>query len=80
MPHPSLKPQLFLRRIVRAILPLGEGVLLDPFAGAGSTLAAAETLGYTSIGLEKDLHFFQLACEAIPRLIRYDPDRNHASR
>ena len=32
-PHPSLKPQSFLRQIVRAVLPLGEGVILDPFAG-----------------------------------------------
>src|SRR5262245_7308475 len=40
-PHPSLKPQGFLRPIVRAMLPLGEGVVLDPFAGSGSTLAAA---------------------------------------
>ena len=33
-PHPSLKPQAFMRQIVRAVLPLGEGVVLDPFAGA----------------------------------------------
>ena len=29
-PHPSLKPQAFLRRIVRAALPLGEGVVPRP--------------------------------------------------
>ena len=40
-PHPSLKPQAFLRQVVRGVLPLGEGVIVDPFAGAGSTLAAA---------------------------------------
>ena len=45
-PHPSLKPQAFLRTLVRAVLPLGQGVVLDPFAGAGSTLAAAEAVGY----------------------------------
>jgi DNA modification methylase len=45
-PHPSLKPQAFLWQIVRASLPLGEGVVLDPFAGSGSTLAAAEAVGY----------------------------------
>ena len=32
--HPSLKPQAFLRQIVRAALPLGEGIVLDPFAGS----------------------------------------------
>jgi site-specific DNA-methyltransferase (adenine-specific) len=69
-PHPSLKPQAFLRQVVRAVLPLGEGVVLDPFAGAGSTLAAAEALGYASLGVEKDVHYFDIACEAIPRLGR----------
>ena len=34
-PHPSLKPQAFLRQVVRGVLPLGKGVVLDPFAGCG---------------------------------------------
>lgn len=70
-PHPSLKPQAFLRQVVRAVLPLGEGVVLDPFAGAGSTLAAAESVGYESIGVEKDPRYFDMACEAIPKLARF---------
>jgi site-specific DNA-methyltransferase (adenine-specific) len=67
-PHPSLKPQAFLRHIVRGVLPLGEGVLLDPFAGSGSTLAAANAVGYKSIGVEKDARYFELARTAIQRL------------
>ena len=67
-PHPSLKPQAFMRKIVRAVLPLGEGTVLDPFAGAGSTLAAAEALGYRSIGIEKDQRYFDTARTAIPKL------------
>jgi site-specific DNA-methyltransferase (adenine-specific) len=70
-PHPSLKPQAFLRQVVRAVLPLGTGIILDPFAGAGSTLAAAESIGYRSIGVEKDAHYFTMAREAIPRLARF---------
>ncbi|MGA2286237.1 MAG: DNA methyltransferase [Dehalococcoidia bacterium] len=69
--HPSLKPQAFLRRLVRAVLPLGEGVVLDPFAGAGSTLAAAEAIGYASVGVERDELYFKMACEAIPKLASY---------
>ncbi len=34
-PHPSLKPQAFLRQVVHAVLPMGKGTILDPFAGAG---------------------------------------------
>ncbi|MFN2622446.1 MAG: site-specific DNA-methyltransferase [Chthoniobacterales bacterium] len=67
-PHPSLKPQAFLRKIVRAVLPLGEGTVLDPFAGAGSTLAAAEAVGYASIGIEKDARYFDVARTGIAKL------------
>ncbi len=67
-PHPSLKPQAFMRQIVRASLPLGKGVILDPFAGGGSTIAAAVSVGYESIGLEHDPEFFQMAVIGIPKL------------
>lgn len=64
-PHPSLKPQSFLRQIVRAVLPLGEGIVLDPFAGSGSTLAAAMAVGYQSVGVENDPEFYRIAERAI---------------
>jgi DNA modification methylase len=67
-PHPSLKPQNFLRQIVRAALPLGEGRILDPFMGSGSTVAAATACGLKSIGLELRAEYFSLAKSAIPRL------------
>jgi site-specific DNA-methyltransferase (adenine-specific) len=79
-PHPSLKPQSFLRQLVRAVLPLGKGKILDTFAGAGSTLAAAEAVGYESVGVEKDLHYFEMACGAIPKLTRFHPNGDHPSR
>jgi DNA modification methylase len=67
-PHPSLKPQDFMRQLVRAALPLGAGTILDPFAGSGSTLAAANAVGYDSIGVEKDPAYVQMAVKAIPVL------------
>lgn len=67
-PHPSLKPQSFMRKIVYAALPTGKGVLLDPFAGSGTTLAAAVHIGYACIGIEKDLDYYHLAETAIPKL------------
>ncbi|MCX5768953.1 MAG: DNA methyltransferase [Candidatus Hydrogenedentes bacterium] len=73
-PHPSLKPQAFLRQMVHAVLPLGEGLLVDPFAGAGSTLAAAEAVGYSSVGTEKDEHYFEMARKAIPKLAALQSD------
>lgn len=67
-PHPSLKPQDFLRQLIRAALPLGQGVLLDPFAGSGSTLAAANAVGYQSIGVESDPRYVTMAAKAIASL------------
>ena len=67
-PHPSLKPQAFLRQLVRAALPLGTGVILDPFAGLGSPLAAANHLGYHSIGVELSSKYIEIAMMALPQL------------
>lgn len=74
-PHPSLKPQAFMRQLVRAALPLGEGVLLDPFMGGGATIAAAEAVGYESIGVELDPAYFELAERSIPALAALATDR-----
>lgn len=71
--HPSLKPQAFMRQLTRAALPLGKGVILDPFMGSGSTVAAAAAVGYSSIGVEKDSAYFAAASKAIPALARYVP-------
>lgn len=73
-PHPSLKPQRFLRHLVRASLPLGTGTILDPFMGSGSTIAAASYLGLSSIGLEDDREYYRMAQRAIPRLAKLDLD------
>jgi site-specific DNA-methyltransferase (adenine-specific) len=57
-----------MRQIVRASLPMAKGVVLDPFVGGGSTIAAAVAIGYESIGIELDPLFFRVAREAIPKL------------
>jgi site-specific DNA-methyltransferase (adenine-specific) len=63
-PHPSLKPQRFLRKLVRAALPLGIGVVYDPFAGSGSMLAAAAAVGYHALGTDSDPEYFAMARSA----------------
>ena len=74
-PHPSLKPQLLMRQLVRASLPLGQGVVLDPFMGSGATIAAATALGIPAVRLEIDEEFFRLAEEAIPKLAALHPQQ-----
>ncbi len=66
--HPSLKPQSLLRQLVYASLPLGEGIIADPFMGSGSTIAAAEAMGLASVGVERHVDYYQVAKNAIPRL------------
>lgn len=69
-PHPSMKPQKFIRRLVTGVLPTGDGLVLDPFAGCATTLAACEALGITGVGIEIDPHYFNMATQAIPLLAK----------
>jgi site-specific DNA-methyltransferase (adenine-specific) len=66
--HPSLKPQSLLRKLVYAILPLGEGIVADPFMGSGSLIAAAEAVGVRAIGIERFRDYYDLSLNAIPKL------------
>jgi site-specific DNA-methyltransferase (adenine-specific) len=74
--HPSLKPQHLLRIFVRALLPLGEGLLLDPFMGSGSTVAAASAISIDAIGMEIDSEFYSTAERNIERLSALYPGMN----
>ena len=66
--HPSLKPQSFLRQVVYAALPLGEGIIVDTFMGSGSTVAAAEAVGVSCIGVERYPEYYEMALNAVPQL------------
>ncbi len=59
--HPAEKPEALLRRIID-VCALPDGALvLDPFAGSGTTLAAAKAFGVKSIGVEAEERW----CEVI---------------
>jgi site-specific DNA-methyltransferase (adenine-specific) len=58
-------------RHLRAALPLGIGIICDPFAGSGSTLAAAEAIGFYSVGSDRDPQYFGMARRAFPDLAAF---------
>jgi DNA modification methylase len=49
--HPTVKPLALMRHLIRLITPPG-GTVLEPFAGSGTTLAAATLEGFHAIGIE----------------------------
>jgi site-specific DNA-methyltransferase (adenine-specific) len=49
-----------MRWLVRLVTPPG-GLVLDPFAGSGTTLRACELEGFDSIGIEKDPKWVEVA-------------------
>ncbi|MBL8134157.1 MAG: site-specific DNA-methyltransferase [Anaerolineae bacterium] len=66
--HPSLKPQAFLRQLVYAVLPLGIGLIADPFMGSGSTVAAAAAMNLSCIGIERYRDYYEIAVQAVQPL------------
>jgi len=72
--HPTLKPQHLLRILVRTLLPLGEGTIVDPFCGSGSTIAACKAVGYNAIGIEVDTLYFSELEHNIDKLAALYPE------
>lgn len=58
--HPSQKPLALMERIIRAATAPGD-VVLDCFAGSGSTLVACKRLGRKFVGIEKDKKYCHIA-------------------
>ena len=57
--HNTVKPLALMEWLVSLIVPPG-GVVLDPFAGSGTTLQAALNKGFTPIGIEQDADYIKL--------------------
>ncbi len=64
--HPTVKPQALLEYLVMLITP-PEGIVLDPFAGSGSTLIAARSMGFKAIGIELSPEYCEIARSRLER-------------
>jgi site-specific DNA-methyltransferase (adenine-specific) len=59
--HPTVKPLALMRWLVRLAVPEG-GMVLDPFAGSGTTGAAAVLEGRGFVGIEREAEYVDIAC------------------
>jgi DNA modification methylase len=59
--HPTVKPLALMRYLITLIAPPQNALILDPFAGSGSTIIAAEELGIRAIGIEKHEEYVEIA-------------------
>lgn len=57
--HPTVKSVLLMRYLCQLITP-PSGVILDCFAGSGSTLIAAASLGFRAIGIEREADYVEI--------------------
>ena len=57
--HPTVKPIALMEYLIKMVTPKG-GVVLDPFAGSGSTLVAAKQNGYQYIGIEMTAEYIPI--------------------
>ena len=64
--HPTVKPLTLMRWLVRLVTPPG-GLVLDPFAGSGTTLEAAILEGFRCVGIEREADYLPLIAQRIDR-------------
>lgn len=64
--HPTEKPVM----LMWAMLRWSDGLVCDPFMGAGATGVAAVQLGRHFIGIEKEAKYFDIACRRIAAEIK----------
>lgn len=69
--HISVKPLEVMRWLVRLLTPPG-GVVLDPFAGSGTTLEAAAREGFDVVTVERDERYLPLIAERAARVESLD--------
>lgn len=64
--HPTVKPLALMTWLLKLVTPPG-GVVLDPFAGSGTTLVAARDLGIRAVGVELETRYCEIAAERLGR-------------
>ena len=63
--HPAEKPLPLLERIVQLTGVAPGGLVVDPFAGSGTTLVAAKSLGVRAVGVEAEEKWCEVAANRL---------------
>ncbi len=64
--HCTVKPlPLMLKLVEMMVPPAKDNIILDPFAGSGTTLLAAKQLGFPYIGMEINPEYAKIACRRL---------------
>jgi HAE1 family hydrophobic/amphiphilic exporter-1/multidrug efflux pump len=71
--HPTVKPLALMQWLVRLVTPPG-GVVLEPFAGSGTTLEAALIEGFACIGIEREADYLPLILSRITKSLEQTLD------
>ncbi len=76
--HPTVKPLELMRYLITLITPPG-GTILDCFAGSGTTLLAADQLGFRWVGYEQNPEYVRLAQARLSQRSLFSQEERDAS-
>jgi site-specific DNA-methyltransferase (adenine-specific) len=71
--HPTQKPLFLIQKLIELITNPSD-LVLDPFCGSGTTALACKELGRNYICIEKELEYYQIACNRLDQPIEPIPD------
>jgi site-specific DNA-methyltransferase (adenine-specific) len=71
--HPTVKPLTLMRWLCRLVTP-PDGVILEPFAGSGTTIEAALLEGFRVVGIEREAEYLPLIQARLDRVAAIEPD------
>jgi site-specific DNA-methyltransferase (adenine-specific) len=71
--HPTVKPLTLMRWLCRLVTP-PDGVILEPFAGSGTTIEAALLEGFRVVAIEREAEYLPLIQARLDRVAAIEPD------
>jgi site-specific DNA-methyltransferase (adenine-specific) len=71
--HPTVKPLTLMRWLCRLVTP-PDGVILEPFAGSGTTVEAALLEGFRVVAIEREADYLPLIQARLDRIAAQEPE------